>query len=369
MKQIICSALVLFSTILPVEAAPAWVQLVKAAMPWGAAEYTVYYLAGDKMNVRYCGSTAISNPEEKERAADINSLCTPAPDRPEISIPLNAFKSAMLQMHLVPRPPHQAVPLTPAFLASIRKLNTPESLRQSQELAKIQRLAWIKEEIEGIGVKPVEKAAPLTMNEVMGVAGGTAQFGKQRKSLSSIRSLLADRDTYYVVRRFDQSRKSCGTGTAPPCASMADSSFTSETGVKWELAARKLAANGRLYEVWKDTSTGILWGDRLDGWYRHTDTVAVDSSGKVTTEIACVSPQGKMSGADLGQNFSLPSAKEFEVAFRNGLNRLQPYLNFNYWAEGVAGDGEIARVVDFKSFQDLNFKNTFASVRCLVRPK
>jgi hypothetical protein len=173
-------------------------------------------------------------------------------------------------------------------------------------------------------------------------------------SKESIRGILANTWTYYIVRQFDRSKKECVSAS---CTNLPSSTFTYE-GVKWELVARKSYPDGRFSEVWKDTSAGLLWGDRLSGWYRYSEAVS-----------ACASNQGKRAGAELPQTFTLPLAQEFEQAYKNGLNKLQSYLEFNYWGESVAGADDLARVANFNSHHQMHSKNAFASVRCVNRSK
>jgi hypothetical protein len=159
--------------------------------------------------------------------------------------------------------------------------------------------------------------------------------------------------------------------------------------VTWNLVARKRdRSTGRYYEVWKDSSTGLLWGDRLDSTYSHYNAVAlatapcqVDHNAPnyskncpVTSEKACGSAEGKRAQAGVNEkSFGIPTIQEFLQAEKDGVREVAPNMAGQwYWSASLdsiypefarlfyGGDGGAYNVVVFRSYGD-------ASVRCVGR--
>src|SRR5262245_26872135 len=53
------------------------------------------------------------------------------------------------------------------------------------------------------------------------------------------------------------------------CSRLSESSKKPKN-VVWNLVARKYdLSSGKSYEIWRDSKSGLLWGDRLDSNYSH----------------------------------------------------------------------------------------------------
>jgi hypothetical protein len=122
------------------------------------------------------------------------------------------------------------------------------------------------------------------------------------------------------------------------CAGIPKSSVKSSTGVTWNLVSRKRdPKSGKFMEVWKDAKSGLLWGDAQDKRYTHYNAIALDSKGKVVSETACKSDEGKAANAQIGEKaFGLPSKAEFEAAEKNGVREVVPNMRDRwFWSASV----------------------------------
>jgi hypothetical protein len=107
-------------------------------------------------------------------------------------------------------------------------------------------------------------------------------------------------------------------------ADSASQSVLTASGVTWKLVASKQDPHsGRVYQVWKDTSTGVLWGDRLDSGYRY---------GKAS----CGSEEGQRSVAGLNTTgFRIPLSGDLQQAYEDGANEVLSDMGdgqHSYWA-------------------------------------
>jgi len=157
------------------------------------------------------------------------------------------------------------------------------------------------------------------------------------------------------------------------CAGIPKSSVKSSAGVTWNLVSRKRdPKSGEFKEVWKDSKSGLLWGDAQDKRYMHYNAIALDSNNNVISETACKSDEGKAANAQIGEKaFGLPTKQEFGQAEKNGVREVVPNMRgrwfwsasvhpaHSYYAFGFLGD---FGVVDLGS-RDLSFD----SVRCVGR--
>ena len=97
--------------------------------------------------------------------------------------------------------------------------------------------------------------------------------------------------------------------------------------VEWNLVSRaRHRSSGRYYEVWKDSKTGLLWGDRLEGSYSHYDAIEI-KDGVVKYEKACHSKEGRIAYARITEkHFGLPTAEEFREAEKDGIEFVLPNM-------------------------------------------
>ncbi|MBY0471378.1 hypothetical protein K2X30_09445 [bacterium] len=163
------------------------------------------------------------------------------------------------------------------------------------------------------------------------------------------------------------------------CAAFPGSSKKGK-GVPWNLVSRKLDPTSRKFkEVWKDSNTGKLWGDRLESTYVH-DTqyprkgyeAAVEMDGKtVKKEMACVSKEGKAASAGIQEKaFGLPSIEEFEQAEKDGIREVVPEMGGHFfWSASLYPyDPDFARVFGGgNGGSGYGSRDDGGSVRCVGR--
>ena len=121
------------------------------------------------------------------------------------------------------------------------------------------------------------------------------------------------------------------------CAGIPKSAVKTSTGVTWNLVSRKRDPNsGRFMEVWKDSKSGLLWGDAQDKRYTHYNAVAL-SNGKVIRESACKSDEGKAANAQISEKaFGIPKKSEFEMAEKNGIREVVPNMRDElFWSASI----------------------------------
>lgn len=124
------------------------------------------------------------------------------------------------------------------------------------------------------------------------------------------------------------------------CSKIAGSSKKPK-GVEWNLVSRKRdLASGKFYEVWRDSKSKRLWGDRVvnpdhqEGTYSHHNAVAMLANGAFIAEKACISVEGKKANAGVSdKTFALPTIQEFEEARENGITNVLPNMkNRSFWS-------------------------------------
>ena len=116
------------------------------------------------------------------------------------------------------------------------------------------------------------------------------------------------------------------------CSVLSGSSKKTKAGVSWNLVARKRdRATGKFNEVWKDSKSGLLWGDTLDSDYSHYNAVELSATGKVLSEKACASDEGKKASAGIREkSFGLPTIEEFQKAEQDGIREVVPNM-YGHW--------------------------------------
>ena len=115
------------------------------------------------------------------------------------------------------------------------------------------------------------------------------------------------------------------------CSAFSDSTKKSSKNVEWNLVSRRRdAETGKYYEVWKDSKSGLIWGDTLDNRYTHYK--AVD---------ACSSSDGKRASAKItDKSFALPSKDEYVDAEKNGIRGILPNMKDRwFWSSSVLPQG------------------------------
>lgn len=119
------------------------------------------------------------------------------------------------------------------------------------------------------------------------------------------------------------------------CIALPNAIKKTQSGVSWNLVSRSRDPKiGKFYEVWKDSQSGLLWGDRLDKRYTHHDAIALGINGKVVSETACGSDEGKVASAGIGEKkFGLPTIEEFQQAEKNGVREVLPNMkDYFFWS-------------------------------------
>ena len=110
-------------------------------------------------------------------------------------------------------------------------------------------------------------------------------------------------------------------------------------GVMWNLVARKRdSVTGKYHEVWKDSRSGLVWGDMLNSHYTHYQAVKMDSDNKkVIEETACASKEGQSANVGINEkSFGLPTRQEFAQAKKNGIMEIgQKMTSKGFWSSSV----------------------------------
>ena len=230
-------------------------------------------------------------------------------------------------------------------------------------------------------------AATHKVNEVIDdIVDKTINDEYKTTSVSSARN--SDQAIYRLLKNFDTSRKDCGTdelingspgkpnqdsnkakqatwllkqlwfspafaavlgGVEARIKNCAQHGKTSQvifknpdTGqsVTWDLVARQRdPATMKVHEVWRDSNTGKLWGDMLDGKYTQYDAVELNALGKVVSEKACA-PKDDAKQARIARhanagvdekNWGLPTEQEYDEAANDGITRVLPNLDADRW--------------------------------------
>ncbi len=123
------------------------------------------------------------------------------------------------------------------------------------------------------------------------------------------------------------------------CSKLSGSSKMTKKGVRWDLVARSYDAS-KNFEVWRDSKTGLVWGDRLDK--RYGQAFAVEKECVMdfyeyichaTKEFACGSDDGVKANAGISERtFGLPTMGEFAQATDDGAREVLPNLSHElYW--------------------------------------
>jgi hypothetical protein len=277
----------------------------------------------------------------------------------------------------------------------------------SDETTKL--LADVRKELAstGLGEQATKKVNAL-INELV-----DKKIASTEMSSTSL-AQAGDQATYTLLKQFDASRAECGTdeilngerpGPSTPnaapaagkgawlesiliskalaadpitleqrikdCAALPGSLKRTKAGVAWNLVARRRdRATGAFSEVWKDSKSGLVWGDNLRSTYTHYNAVALDLKGQVSQEKACVGEEGKQAVAGVtGKSFGLPKIEEFEQAEKNGIREALPNMNHWFWSASLyAYSQDGARgFYGYSGASYVVFRGVDFSVRCVGR--
>ena len=226
------------------------------------------------------------------------------------------------------------------------------------------------------------------------------------QKLTSVSSALAsDQAVYTLLKQFDASKPECGTdeiirrrttpqgtsggsrgvsskekprvdrmpASAPgidarmdDCQNISSStkSYTNKNNgqtVIWKLVSRKRdPSTGKFYEVWQDSSTRVLWGDRLDS---HSDQSSAQSK--------CNGTEGKRAVAGISEKtFELPTKKDFKDAIENGILEVLPNLRGHWFLSSLVSSYNDHFAWGFDSSNGGiygDYRRGVGSVRCVAR--
>jgi hypothetical protein len=170
------------------------------------------------------------------------------------------------------------------------------------------------------------------------------------------------------------------------CSAVPNSQRVSGTGVKWNLVARSHdVQTGKFYEVWEDSNTGLVWGDRLDREYTHFDAVTfgsqchTDSLGyvlycNVISETACESADGIRANVGIAERkFGLPRTDEYWTSFEDGILEVLPDIRQGFfWSVDFPTDRDPAtQALIFDGYEsspeELSPRDSLTSVICVGR--
>jgi hypothetical protein len=132
------------------------------------------------------------------------------------------------------------------------------------------------------------------------------------------------------------------------CISLPGAVKKTAAGVTWNLVSRSRdPKTGKFYEVWRDSQSGLLWGDRLDKKSSHYDAIALGSRCErasahsmkcnVIKESACESEEGKRANAGIGERrFGVPTLEEYEAAEKDGIREVVRNMKYySFWSASV----------------------------------
>lgn len=132
------------------------------------------------------------------------------------------------------------------------------------------------------------------------------------------------------------------------CSSLPESVKKTRSGVVWNLVARNRDDKEKAFhEVWRDSATGLLWGDSLgpEKTYSHQAAVRLDAEGRVVSETTCNSELGRKANAGISERkFGMPTMNEFARADKNGLREVLPHLTYSFtWSSSLRpGNSDMA---------------------------
>lgn len=181
-------------------------------------------------------------------------------------------------------------------------------------------------------------------------------------------------------RQFDGSLPECGTNEShtieqriSDCSNVLGPDSHSKKVGKWKLVARKKNEDkGKYYEVWKDTQTGLIWGDLLEKTLPFYFLVDVNEKGEITKDKICSSDVYGLARAFITkQTFALPTISELEQALQNGLGEVTPNMNHWHWSATSFPNEYLDMAWGITSgvtqFRDFDFKYYYSGVRCVGR--
>ncbi|RZA07046.1 MAG: hypothetical protein EOP11_08775 [Proteobacteria bacterium] len=366
--------LILLSFLLPEAAKATWSRAVNVEIAEGTKRAFVFHRDGNILLARECPNVRMPKKPQLLDNQPADALCLAR--EPDIRLPLDAFKDALKQIFIVRGPPNLAAPRLKSFTDDVRHLKIPEKLQQEEDQKEVLRLLAIKEAIDGIGSEPTEKERPAfkLQEKLAAIAEGRLdKIAADGDNPTRSRDILGDMWAYSLIQQFDARQKECGPIAAAfgpytsNCATIPKAKEAWYQGAAWELVARKWEANGRFYEVWRDTRSGLLWSERLDSWYTHEEALSVESPAGAGREKACASAEGKRASAGLPYNFRLPSSYEYMKAFGNAIDKARPRYGFRFWSSYAEGD--IAGLPEDSPTEYVEFRNRQASVRCVYKEK
>jgi hypothetical protein len=367
--------LIFASFLVPGAAQATWSRAVNVETSDSTKRAFVFHRDGNILLARECPNVRIPKKPQLLDNQPADALCLA--QGPDIRLPLDAFKEALKRIFIVRGPPNLAAPRLKSFTDEVRHLKVPEKLQQEEDQKEVLRLLSIKEAIEGIGSEPTEKERPAfkLQEKLAAIAEGRTDKLAPDDSPTRSRDILGDMWAYSLIQQFDARQKECGPISAAfgpytsNCASIPKATEAWYQGAAWELVARKWDANGRFYEVWRDTRSGLLWSERLDSWYTHEEALSAESPAGPSREKACASAEGKRASAGLPYSFRLPSSYEYLKAFENGIERARPRNGFRFWSSALYPEGDIAGLPEDSTTEYVDFRKHQASVRCVYKEK
>jgi hypothetical protein len=187
--------------------------------------------------------------------------------------------------------------------------------------------------------------------------------------------------TYSQLRQFDPSLPECGGGKNNTiearildCAKVTKSSGQVNGRANWNLVARKRSNDtGKFYEVWKDSKTGFIWGDRLDQILPHYYLVDLDGDGKTIKEKICSSDKYNQAKAEISErSFRLPTISELEQGLQDGMNDVFPNMREDWYWSATLFPGEYQDMAwgvanGLTQYRDFDFRYYYSSVKCVAR--
>lgn len=335
---------------------PASVKDVGVIGPDG--DVLLYYKDGDYIIVRACKAYTVLG----MRPSEARSNCEGKSNK----VPIESFKQSLRNLVSTDRL-NVLKPLTKEEVEAYSKdgPNSDQIEAMVIELEKINNFIAVYGEQNANLVRKEELVKALRSQEtrISAIKKINAQVEKAVNLIADQTKLTlkkfnedSDQFLYTVLKQFNPNQKlPCGLkGSVDERIKDCSYQLTSETE-GFVLVTR----SKDFKEVHKETSTGLLWSDRLPNYMTHYNA-----------EKACNSSLKEVAGVE-GVTWRLPSIDEYKEAEKNGIRKALPNMNYWFWSSSVhrSSSGSAWLFNGDYGYSINYFRNydSVDSVRCVAR--
>lgn len=317
-------------------------------------EVLLYFREGNMIVVKNCPANTVLGSTPREARANCPGN--------ENKVPVETFKQAIRSMISVDRV-SQLAPLTSGDVNAYKssKLSEQQISAMQSEYNKI--VAFIKAYGDANADLPRRDELQKTLSDN---SQQSAAIKKVNTEIEKTISLITDQQAltitkantdknaflYTILKNFSPTQKyACGNqGTV--AQRIQDCSYSPQAKKSgWSLVTR----TAEFKEVWQDSNTGLVWGDRLP------NTMNYDDAQKACNGSA--SENGKLRLA-----FRVPTIDEYKQAEKNGIRSALPNIGYWYWSSSVYSEytrGAWLFSGDY-GYTNYDFRDYDYSVRCVA---